>query len=130
MVLALILIGLWIMRRRLKPLVQLLVNSRQHARANEARFIAAANGGIDAFFILESVRDNAGEIKDFRFVFANVNAQNLTRYSAEELKGRLLSELFPAGHVAGLFEHYKQVAQTGRTLSGELEIHDPGVHRG
>ena len=126
-VLALILTGLWIMRRRLKPLVQLLVNSRQQARANEARFIAAANGGIDAFFIMESVRDNTGDIQNFRFVFANVNAHNLTRYSAEEFKGRLLSELFPTSHAAGLFEHYKQVAKTGRTLSEELEIHDPAV---
>ncbi len=127
LVAGLALLGLLVMHQYLKPVLQALVYSRKMAQENEARFIAAVNGGLDAFFILESVRNSDGSVRDFRFTFANANAQNLTRYSAEEFKGKLISELFPSSYAQGFVEHYKSVLETGQTLSEEFEVHDSAV---
>ncbi|MGC8625261.1 MAG: diguanylate cyclase domain-containing protein, partial [Phycisphaerae bacterium] len=121
------LLGLLALRQYLKPLLQTLAHSRKMAQENEARFITAVNGSLDSFFILESVRDSAGQVRDFRFSFASANAQNLTRYSASEFKGKLVTELFPSSYAKGFVEHYKRVLATGQTISEEFEVHDNAV---
>src|SRR6185312_5042658 len=57
LLLALTVCGLEALRWQVRPLVRQLVESRNQALYNEARFRAAAESSMDAFFIFESVRD-------------------------------------------------------------------------
>ena len=41
------------------------------------------NGGSDAFYLLESERNAAGDIVDFRFVFLNPKGKQLIREDRE-----------------------------------------------
>ncbi|MGH9477274.1 MAG: diguanylate cyclase domain-containing protein [Terriglobales bacterium] len=64
--------GLELLRWQVRPLVQQLVASRNQALSSEARFRAAAESGMDPFYIFESMRDPAtGAISGFQLVYAN-----------------------------------------------------------
>src|ERR1700693_5913181 len=71
--------------------VLLVWRERNHAVANRkgaeehARFIAAAETSPDAFFILDSVRNRAGDIVDFRYVYVNSHAEDLLNTPRETL---------------------------------------------
>ena len=47
------------------------------AREAHSQFLAAAETSLDAFGLFESVRNDAGEIVDFRFLYVNANAERL-----------------------------------------------------
>jgi PAS domain S-box-containing protein len=86
-------------------------------RKSEALYRSAIEGNMDAFYLLESVRDTAGAIIDFRFVEVNEHAaQQLARPKAE-LEGKLLCKDFPINVTAGFFDQYKRVVDTGEPLS-------------
>lgn len=55
------------------------------SREEHARFIAAAETSPDAFFILDSLRNRAGDIIDFRYVYVNSHAEELLRTPRESL---------------------------------------------
>jgi hypothetical protein len=69
----------------------------------------------DAFFIFDSVRNQAGDIVDFRFVYVNAR-----REVAEEAAG----EAAAAGHVralprnrtSGMFDKYRKVVSGPASL--------------
>jgi len=102
------------------------VTERKQAEAaqaeHEERFRAAIDASLDAFYLMESVRDDAGEIYDFRIIEINDNASIQMGLSREELVGGLICELFPINRIAGFFDRYKQVAETGEPLDQEFTI--------
>lgn len=64
--------GIEMLRWQVRPMVRQLVASRNLAVSSEARFRAAAESGMDPFFIFESVRSRlTGAISDFRLIYAN-----------------------------------------------------------
>ena len=82
------------------------------------------NGSISAITILESVRNEEGEIIDFEFKGANKAAEKVNQVSKKDLMGSRLLELFP-GVKESFFESYVKVVETGlplrvqRSYSGE-----------
>ena len=53
-------------------------SAKQHgAREAHSQFLAAAETSLDAFGLFEAVRNDAGEIVDFRFLYVNANAERL-----------------------------------------------------
>jgi diguanylate cyclase (GGDEF)-like protein/PAS domain S-box-containing protein len=127
-VIALIVVaGLWVLRLRLRPLVQALVSTRQVAQANEARFIAAMESGLDAFYILRAERDERGEIFDFRFTYVTARGAALVSLTPPQVEGQLLCELLPINRSQGFFDKYKTVVETGVALAEEFKIDQPGV---
>ena len=83
----------------------------------------AAENSLDAFYIMESVRDvdqdGAKEIVYFRFAYVNANGERRLRKSRAELVGTSLRELLPYAVRTGLMERYKQVVLTGTPLTEE-----------
>src|SRR3954454_3263899 len=67
----------------------------------------------EAFFRMGTVRDDAGRIADFEYLFCNRAALALLGRRREDLVGRRLLELFPTHLTNGLFDAYVQVAETG-----------------
>jgi diguanylate cyclase (GGDEF)-like protein len=107
----------------LLPRARGLIGAALSSRMNEKRFLAASDSSHDAFFILESVRDAAGEITDFRFGFVNVNGARLLSSTPQALAGQLLCENYPVSRSDVFFEQYKRVVETGQSLEAEFEIH-------
>ncbi len=95
--------------------------------ASEARFKAAANGSLDAFYILESVRDAQGRIADFRFVELNLRGEKLISTPRNAALGQLLCELLPHNRTDGFFEKYVRVVETGEPLEEEFYISVPEI---
>jgi diguanylate cyclase (GGDEF)-like protein/PAS domain S-box-containing protein len=103
------------------PQVAGLVASGERSRKNEQRFLNATEGGYDSFFILESVRDVAGEIVDFRYAFVNENGAKLLSTTVADLTGRLFCGTYPIYRTNGRFETYKRVCLTGERHEKEYE---------
>jgi diguanylate cyclase (GGDEF)-like protein/PAS domain S-box-containing protein len=108
------------------PQVTGLVASGKRSRLNEQRFLNATEGGYDAFFILESVRDAAGEIVDFRYAYVNTNGAKLLSTTVDDLTGRLFCGTYPIYRTNGRFETYKRVCLTGQR--NEMEYETTGGH--
>ncbi len=95
-----------------------------HRRADEedARFIAAAESSPDAFFIFDSVRNTAGDIVDFRFVYVNSHAEKLLKTPRAKLVNRDLCVVFPINRTNGMFDKYREVVVSGEPLSEEYSM--------
>jgi len=101
--------------------------SRQARDEEHERLLAATEGSIDAFYVLETVRDTQGAIEDFVFRYLNAPAEKRFRCDRHSLIGtsfrvRML-------HALGLddehFQQYAEVAETGVPLSLEFPVTVP-----
>ncbi|MEO8539362.1 MAG: PAS domain S-box protein [bacterium] len=102
-----------------------LTSEEAQARAleeSERRYRAAADLSLDAFFILQAVRDAAGEICDFRFIDMNARAESLISTKREDALGQLMCELIPEGRTDGFYDRYVQVVKTGVVCDEEMSI--------
>ena len=89
-------------------------------RESEARFRAALDGALDAFFLLKVVRD-AGRIVDFILVETNPPGERLCKMTRAQMTGRRLLDLFPADRVGAVHDRYVQVVETRRALGEEFQ---------
>ena len=96
-------------------------------RQSEARFRAAVEGSLDAFFIFQSVRDEGGQIVDFTFVELNSNAEKMISRRKEEVIGKRLCELIPINRTDGFFEKYVRVVETQEVLEEEFPLSSPEI---
>ena len=118
---ALTLVGLATLRRQVRPMVDALVESRNEAIYNEARFRAAAESSMDPFFIFECVRDpERSSIIDFQLSFANSHGAAFAGL-APDARGRSLSQFPRISASAGFFEKYKRVIETRVPLVEEFQ---------
>jgi diguanylate cyclase (GGDEF)-like protein len=119
---ALTLVGLATLRRQVRPMVGALVESRNEAIYSEARFRAAAESSMDAFFIFECARDpERSSIIDFQLSFANSHGEAFAGLAAGA-RGRSLSEFPRLSASAGFFEKYKRVVKTRVPLLEEFAV--------
>jgi diguanylate cyclase (GGDEF)-like protein/PAS domain S-box-containing protein len=81
----------------------------------------------DGAYILDPVRDRAGEIVDFVVADCNAGALAQTGRDRGAVVGRRLCETFPGHRPRGLFEAYARVATTGEPMERELQTSEPGV---
>lgn len=90
-------------------------------RSSEERFRLATGtqSMLDALTILSPVRDDDGEITDFRYEYVDDAARGLTGLAREQLLGRWAAELFPAYATSQRFRVHRRVAQTGEPASSE-----------
>ena len=91
-------------------------------RLSNDRYHSAIEASLDAFYLLESVRNAEGEIADFRIVEVNENAVEQLSLPRETLIGSLICVLFPINLTNGYFEQYRQVAETGKPLTQDYHI--------
>src|SRR5665213_2303621 len=98
------------------PYVRTMVRAVLSANKEHEKFIVAAESSLDAFYILESVRDETKGIVDFRFAYVNANGEKRLRRPRAELVGEMLSQILPYTVRVGLIERYKQVVETGVPL--------------
>jgi len=113
-------LGLWFIRLRVKPMIQDMARAHAAERTARARFDAAMQSSPDGFVIHESLKDAAGEIVDFRYSYANRQAEEIAERPAASLQGHSLLTLFPEQR--DLFAKYKKVALTGEPWVEEFAL--------
>jgi signal transduction histidine kinase len=79
------------------------------------------DNSLDVIQVFGSIRDNAGQIKDFKFIIANKAATRLVNLNEEDLLNRTLLEVYPS-YEGDLIEAYKEVVETGITYKRELQF--------
>jgi diguanylate cyclase (GGDEF)-like protein/PAS domain S-box-containing protein len=89
---------------------------------SEARLRAAADGSMDAFYVLRAVHDEAGALADFEFVDLNARAASLLGHDRRAILGERLCELLPRNRSDGFFDRYRRVMETGAVLEEEFEV--------
>ena len=104
-----------------------LERSRRRADQAQAIYRAAAAGSLDAFYLLEAVRDAQGRITDFRFAEVNQPGAAMLEMPAQEVIGQLLCEMLPVNRSGGFFDKYVQVLESGKPLEEEFPIDAPGI---
>lgn len=117
-----VLAGLWSLWKEHDRSIEL-----RASREANSKFLAATEASLDAFTILESIRDNAGKIVDFRIQYVNANAEDLTGRPRSALVGKKLSHVLPITPESGIFVRYVRVVETGEPLSEELTISDTSI---
>ena len=75
--------------------------------------LAASPDGVMAF---HAIRDNEGQIEDFRWTVANPRACEIVGRAPQSLAGERLLQVFPGNRDAGLFDAYVQVVETGEVF--------------
>ncbi len=106
----------------LLPRLGRLLDEAHCARQNEQRFLAASESSNDAFFILESLRNEAGDITDFRFAFANERGAAMAFTKSNLLQGKLLCKEHPVNGTDALMELFKRVVETGERMEEEFAV--------
>ena len=93
--------------------------AEERLRRSEERFRASADTLIDCFAIYTAVRDERGQIIDFRTEYMNLPACRNNGTTREQQVGRNLLKLLPAHRQSGLFDRYCRVVETGEPLDIE-----------
>ncbi|MGB3656097.1 MAG: PAS domain S-box protein, partial [Rivularia sp. (in: cyanobacteria)] len=89
---------------------------------SDERFRTSVENMLDCFGIFSSIRDEAGNIVDFRIDYVNAAACECNQTTKEEQLGKRLCELFPVNITTGLFAEYCQVVERGEALVKESSI--------
>jgi diguanylate cyclase (GGDEF)-like protein/PAS domain S-box-containing protein len=92
------------------------------AQEAHSKFLAAAETSLDAFSLLEAVRNNAGEIVDFRVLYINANTERLIGKSRSELIGQMLCSVTPLRVAGPMFGRFCRVVETGEPLNEEFPV--------
>ncbi len=93
-------------------------------RLSEELFRTSIENMLDSFGIYSAIRDEWGNIIDFRVDYVNASACANNLLSREEQIGRRLCELLPAHRESGLFDEYVQVVETRLPLEKESLVYE------
>jgi diguanylate cyclase (GGDEF)-like protein/PAS domain S-box-containing protein len=96
-----------------------LTRTQRRIRHIQETFAAAAEASLDAFFVLSSVKDGAGAIRDFRIEAINGRAQQLTGLGRDALIGTTLLTILPTYRVNGIFDDIVKATQVGGMREAE-----------
>lgn len=89
------------------------------ARESHERFRSTVEHLPDSVSVFEAIRDDAGTIVDFRWVYANPASAALTGHSVETLQRSTLLKLLPEHANSGVFATYVGVVETGEPFLQE-----------
>ncbi|PLZ89559.1 hypothetical protein CEN44_12770 [Fischerella muscicola CCMEE 5323] len=109
---------------KLFQLNRLLTEVNQQLQESEERFRTSVENMLDCFGVYCAIRDDSGQIVDFRIEYVNDAACVNNRMTREEQIGRGLCEILPRHRETGLFDEYCQVVETGQPLVKDALIYD------
>lgn len=123
LIIILVALGLWLIRNRVRPLIINLAATYVAEKASRERFDAAMQSSPDGFVIYESMKNQDGDIIDFRCAYLNYQAEIIKgftgNYMAERV-GKSYLEIFPDR--ADLFDKFKSVVLTGKLVVDEITL--------
>jgi PAS domain S-box-containing protein len=103
-------------------------HTQEALRRSEERLRISQELSLDAFTILDSVRDETGALADFVWTYVNPKAAEILQRPVKELVGQRLLEVLPGNRTnSELFERYVRVVETGEPHDLELSYNTDGV---
>jgi diguanylate cyclase (GGDEF)-like protein/PAS domain S-box-containing protein len=97
------------------------------AQETQTQFLAATETSLNAFGLVQSVRNGAGEIEDFRILYVNANAEQLVARPRSELVGQRLCSTTPLRPTSPMFVRFCKVVESGEPLNEEFPVNHPHV---
>ncbi|WP_260740882.1 putative bifunctional diguanylate cyclase/phosphodiesterase [Tunturiibacter lichenicola] len=97
------------------------------AQEAHSQFLAATETSLDAFCILECLRNDAREIVDFRIVYVNANAERLAGRPRSDLVGQMLCAATPMDPTRPMFARFCRVVESGEPLNEEFPVDHPSI---
>ena len=94
-------------------LVDDLVDAQSRLRAGEQLLRLTIDAVLDPLVLLQAIRDDAGQVSDFRYVDVNQVTSEYLSLSRDELIGSSLLARSPGVRETGLFDLYAATMQTG-----------------
>lgn len=80
--------------------------------------------------VMTAVRNDSGQVIDFRFTHLNANAGRITNRQPAELIGALYSDVWPEARQNGVLDWHIQVAESGETARLDAIPIRVGLHDG
>ena len=103
-------------------------HAAQALQHSEDRFRAAQDISLEAFTILQAIRDAQGRIVDFEWTYANRAAGAILKQPPASLVGQRLLAVLPGNREnQALFERYGQIVETGQGDVVELRYRAEGI---
>jgi two-component sensor histidine kinase len=97
-------------------------------RQSEERFRITQELSLDAFSIVQAVRDDTGSIIDFEWLYANPAAGRIIQHPPEALIGKRLLDVLPGSRTqSDLFDRYVRLVETGEPHDIELHYEADGI---
>jgi PAS domain S-box-containing protein len=97
---------------------------RQELQRSQEQFQTSVENMLDCFGIFSAMRDESGQIVDFRIDYLNQAACENNRMPKEMQIGRGLCEVLPAHRELGLFDEYCRLVETAEPLIEDSLIYD------
>lgn len=88
-------------------------------RRSEEMMRGVLSTSLDGIMVFESVRDDGGEIVDFRWLDVNPAGAAMVQRGVGELLGRRLLDVLPGIETDGLFASYRRVVESGERFETE-----------
>lgn len=79
----------------------------------------AFNESVNGISVLKAIRDEHGQINDFRLTMINKAGLQMTGYRHDDLVGKTIWEMYPATSTNGLFKQYVRAYETGQIITVE-----------
>lgn len=98
-----------------------LRNSQHSLKEIAEHFRASVESLLDGFAMLSAIRDENGEIIDFRYDYINETGCRMGNHTREQVEGSTLLELLPAQRESGFFDRYVELLKTGVPVEAEDE---------
>ncbi|MBD1909384.1 MULTISPECIES: PAS domain-containing protein [unclassified Leptolyngbya] len=97
---------------------------RRELQHSQQQFQTSVENMLDCFGIFSSIRNELGQIVDFRIDYLNKAAWENSRVPREHQIGRGLCELWPGHRESGLLDEYCRVVETGKPLVKDSLIYE------
>lgn len=112
-------------QKRMAAELEAEIAIRQQA---QERLRVAQDFSLDAFTILDAVRDDQGAVVDFRWTFVNRAAGRILLHDPQELVGKRLLEVLPGNKEnSELYRRYVRVVETGEPHDCEIHYESEGI---
>ena len=99
-----------------------LKQAEQRARALELKFRSAVDASVDAFYLMEAVRDEAGMVVDFTITDVNDLGAKRIKLPRAEVIGRRMQSFGVQPNRRTILESYTRVLETGVPWDDEVEV--------
>lgn len=97
---------------------------KRELQQSQERFQTSIENMMDCFGIYTAIRDEAGQIVDFRIDYVNAAACRNNHMTREQQMGKGLCEVLPGHRDSGLFEAYCRLVETGEPVIKDSVIYD------
>ena len=101
--------------------------AEQALRASEDLLAGVLTSSLDGIVAFGAIRDEAGEIVDFRYLHVNPKASEVVGRPSEQLVGQRLLDVLPGVQKEGLLQEYAEVTETNEPLKKTLFYDHDGI---